>query len=150
MCADNLGNIVMACGPCIRKMNAATNVVTMAGSFSQSLYANGAGSLARFDAATGVCLSQGMVFIADSLNQRVRSMSFNPQPVIVSAADLQLSTYAGLTINGFVGRTYQIQISRDLKTWATKNTLLLTSSPYLWIDLNPVAGNNFYRAVMLP
>jgi hypothetical protein len=29
-------------------------------------------------------------------------------------------------------------------------TLLLTASPYLWIDQNPVAGNKFYRASLLP
>src|ERR1035437_4123112 len=35
-------------------------------------------------------------------------------------------------------------------TWNPVATLLLTSSPYLWIDQNPVSGNKFYRAVMLP
>jgi hypothetical protein len=37
-----------------------------------------------------------------------------------------------------------------MTTWNTVTTVLLTSSPYLWIDQNPVAGNKFYRAVMLP
>jgi hypothetical protein len=150
MCSDNLGNIYMACGTCIRKMTAQTNVVTMAGNFSQNSYANGAGSLARFYGADGVCLSQGMIFVADSGNQRIRQISFNPQPQVVSPANLQLKTYAGLTINGLVGRTYRIQSSPDMSAWTTRATILLTSSPYLWIDQNPVAGNNFYRALLLP
>jgi hypothetical protein len=28
--------------------------------------------------------------------------------------------------------------------------LLLNSSPYLWFDLNPVAGKKFYRALLMP
>ena len=150
MCGDNQGNIIMACGSSIRKMSATTNVVTMAGSFSQSSYANGAGALARFSGASGVCLSQGMVFIADANNERVRQISFNPQPQLVTPANLALHTYAGLTINGLVGRTYQVQSSPDLSTWTTRATLLLTSSPYLWIDQNPIAGNKFYQAILLP
>lgn len=150
MCGDNQGNIIMACGSSIRKMSATTNVVTMAGSFSQSSYANGAGALARFNGAYGVCLSQGMVFIADYNNQRVRQISFNPQPQLVTGANLALNTYAGVTITGLVGRTYQIQSSPDMATWTTRATLLLNASPYLWIDQNPISGNKFYRAVLLP
>jgi hypothetical protein len=58
-------------------MSAATNVVTMAGSFSQSGYTNGAGSVARFSGASGVCVSQGMVFVGDTSNQRIRNIAFN-------------------------------------------------------------------------
>jgi hypothetical protein len=150
MCGDNLGNIYFSCGSCIRKMTAQTNVVTLAGSFSQSSYANGAGSLARFNGASGVCLSQGMVFVADYGNQRVRQISFNPQPQLVTGANLALNTYAGVTINGLVGRSYRIESSPNMASWTTRATVLLTSSPYLWIDPNPVSGNKFYRAVLLP
>jgi hypothetical protein len=150
MCVDNQGSVIMACGSCIRKMTAQTNVVTMAGSFSQSSYANGAGSLARFNHASGVFLSQGMVFVADTYNERIRQISFNPQPQLVSAANLGIANFAGITITGLVGRTYQIQTSPDMTTWTTKATLLLTASSYLWFDLNPVSGNNFYRAFLLP
>jgi len=150
MCADNSGNIYLACGTSIRKMDAATNVVTMAGSFTQNSYTNGAANLARFSTASGVCLSQGSIFVADSGNQRIRQITFNPQPQVVSGANLSIGTFAGLTITGVVGRTYQIQASPDLSAWNTVATALLTSSPYLWIDQNPVSGNKFYRAVLLP
>jgi hypothetical protein len=133
-------------------MDAQTNVVTMAGIFSQYPpgYANGPGDLARFNNASGGCFSQGMVFVADSGNNRIRNITFNPLPQVVPQASLQLNIYPGLQITGTVGRTYQIQSSPDLNTWTTTATLLLTSSPYLWIDQNPVCGNKYYRAVMLP
>jgi hypothetical protein len=131
-------------------MDAQTNVVTMAGSFTQFSYTNGVGNLARFNGASGVCLSAGSIFVADSGNERIRQISFNPQPQVVSAANLQLNTYPGLQIIGTVGRTYQIQTSPDLNSWSTKATILLNSSPYIWIDQNPVSGNKFYRALLLP
>jgi hypothetical protein len=150
MFSDNAGNVYFACGSCIRMMNAQTNVVTMAGSFTQSGYANGAGNLAQFNGASGACLSQGMIFVADSYNQRIRNITFNPQAQVVSGANLGIGTYAGVKIAGVVGRTYQIQSSPNMNTWNTVATVLLTASPYLWIDQNPVSGNKFYRAVLLP
>jgi sugar lactone lactonase YvrE len=150
MCSDNSGNIYLACSTSIRKMDAATNVVTMAGNFTQNSYTNGAGNLARFNNASGLCLSQGSIFVADSGNQRIRQISFNPQPQVVSGANLSIGTFAGLTITGVVGRAYQVQSSPDMSAWTTRTTLLLNSSPYLWIDQNPISGNKFYRAVLLP
>jgi hypothetical protein len=157
MCVDDSGNLILASGGsfyysglCIRKISATTNVVTMAGSFTTYGYANGAGNLARFNGADGVCISGGIIYVADSFNQRIRQITFNPQPQVVSGANLGIGTYAGVTITGFVGRTYQIQSSPDLNTWTTRATVLLTSSPYLWIDQNPVSGNKFYRAVLFP
>jgi streptogramin lyase len=155
MCFDNSGNLYLACGNggegvCIRKIDAATNVVTLAGSFTQTGYTNGAGNLARFNGAGGVCISGGTIFVADSVNERIRSITNNPTAQVVSPANLELNTYPGLQIIGTVGRTYQIQTSPDLNSWSTKATILLNSSPYIWIDQNPVSGNKFYRAVLLP
>jgi hypothetical protein len=150
MCVDGSGNLILACGSCIRKVTAKTNVVTMAGSFTQYSYTNGAGNLARFNGAYGVCVSGGTIYVADSVNQRIRSITNNPAPQIVSGANLGIGTFAGVTITGTVGRTYQIQASPDINTWTTRATVLLTSSPYLWVDQNPVSGNKFYRAVLLP
>lgn len=136
-----------------RKMDAQTNVVTLAGIFNQygsPSYANGPGNLARFNNASGGCFSQGMIFIADTGNNRIRNITFNPQPQVLPPASLLLNTYPGLQINGVIGRTYQIQTSPDLNNWTTTATLLLNSSPYLWIDQNPVSGSKYYRAVMLP
>jgi hypothetical protein len=152
MFADNQGNLYLVSSTCIRRMNAQTNVVTLAGNFSQysGSYANGPGNLAQFNNASGGCFSQGMIFVADTGNNRIRSLAFDPQTQTVSPANLQLKTYPGLQITGAIGRTYQVQSSPDMKAWNPATTLLLTASPYLWIDQNPVAGNKFYRAVMLP
>jgi NHL repeat len=150
MLFDNFGNLYLACGTCVRRIDAATNVVTLAGSFTGAGYTNGPGNLARFSSADGVCISGGTIYVADSNNQRIRSITNNPTAQVVSPANLQLSTYSGLQITGIVGRTYQIQASPDLNTWSTVATVLLTSSPYLWIDQNPVAGNKFYRALLMP
>jgi hypothetical protein len=65
-------------------------------------------------------------------------------------ANLQLNTYPGLRIVGTVGRSYQVQSSPDMTNWTTRANLLLNSSPYLWIDQNPVSGSKFYRAFLLP
>jgi hypothetical protein len=150
MVSDNAGNLYFACNYCVRKMNAQTNVVTMAGNFNGFGYANGSGNLALFNGADGVCIAGGTIYVADPGNERIRNITFNPQPQVVSGANLNIGTYAGVTITGAVGRTYQIQSSPDLNTWTTVATVLLTSSPYLWIDQNPIAGNKFYQAVLLP
>ncbi|HEY5505703.1 MAG TPA: hypothetical protein VIK28_11145 [Sedimentisphaerales bacterium] len=150
ICVDGFGNLILACGSSIRKMSVTTNAVTLAGSFTQTGYTNGAGNLARFNAASGVCVSSGTIYVADTSNQRIRSITNNPTAQSVLPANLQLNTYPGLEIIGTVGRTYQIQNSPDLNSWSTKATILLNSSPYLWIDQNPVSGNKFYRALLLP
>jgi hypothetical protein len=150
MCTDNAGNVFLASETSIRRMSLTTNVFTVAGSFSQAGYANGPGNAARFNGAHGVCISQGMLFVADSANQRIRSIAFNPSPQVVSGANLVLNTYPGLTISGVIGRTYEIQTSPDARYWLGHATILLSSSPYLWFDQNPVAGNRFYRALLLP
>ncbi len=155
MCPDGSGNLILACGNCIRRISATTNVVTIAGTFSSQTgvgyaYTNGAGNLARFNGANGVCISGGTIYVADSNNQRIRSITNNSTAQPVLPANLLLNTYPGLQIVGTVGRTYQVETSPDMTNWTTRTTLLLTSSPYLWIDQNPVSGNKFYRAMLLP
>lgn len=152
MAVDNSGNIIFVNGNSISKLTVTTNVLIYAGttSYSPGTYTNGIGILARFNNPSGACLSQGSIFVADTGNYRIRQISFNPQSQIVSGANLGIGTFAGVTVTGIVGRTYQIQSSPDLNAWTTRTTILLTSSPYLWIDQNPVSGNKFYRAVLLP
>jgi hypothetical protein len=91
-----------------------------------------------------------MIFVADSGNNMIRTIAFNPQPQPVLGPELGVDTYAGVTINGFVGRTYRIERSADMANWNLRATVLLTASPYFWIDQSPVRGKQFYRAFLLP
>ena len=152
---DNSGNIVCVSGngiaaSYVSKITATRNVLLFAGALSGTGYANGVGSSARFDRVTSACFAQGAIFVTDRLNNRIRQISFNPQPQIVDGANLGIATYAGVTITGAVGRTYQIQSSSNLSNWTPRTSLLLTTSPYLWIDQNPVSGSKFYRALLIP
>lgn len=151
MCADGSGNILMTGNNWVRKMDAQTNVTTLAGSFSQNGYTNGvSGNLARFSTASSLCIYKGNIYVADSGNQRIRQITFNPSAQPVQSANLNLAAYPGLQIIGIVGRTYQIQSSPDASLWTPRQTILLNTSPYLWIDSSPVTSNQFYRAFLLP
>ena len=150
MCADGLGNLYVACASCIRKISATTNVTTLAGSFTQTGYTDGIGSDARFNGLAGVCFSQGSLFVTDKNNQRIRSLTFKPTEQLVSGPDLGLGTFAGLKISGIVGRTYRIESSTDMNTWNPETTILLNSSPFLWIDSTELSPEKFYRAFLLP
>jgi len=152
MFADNQGNLYLVGTSSIRKLDAQTNVLTLAGSFSQNGFANGAGPAARFTSPAGGCLFQGGLAIADTGNNRIRSITANQTPQLMAAANLQLKAYPGLQITGIIGRSYQIQsaVNPATNAWTPVATVLLSSSPYLWIDQNPVSGNKFYRALLLP
>lgn len=150
ICTDSFGSIILACGTAVRRVSASTNVITIAGNFTQGGYANGAGNLARFLAASGVCISGGTIYVADSGNHRIRSITNNPTEQPVQPANLRLDTYPGLRITGTVGRAYRVESSPDMTNWTSRATLLLNTSPHLWIDQNSLSGNRFYRALLLP
>jgi hypothetical protein len=155
MAADNSGNILFINQSVnlIEKLAVTTNVLIYAGTNYYGVgttYSNGVGNVARFYNPSSACFSQGSIFVTDAGNYRIRQISFNPQPQIVAPANLGIGTYAGVTITGLIGRTYQVQSSPDLSTWTPAATLILASSPYLWIDPSGVAGNKFYRALLLP
>lgn len=147
---DMTGNLYLVGSTFIGKIDIRTNVDTLAGNFNGNGYADGPGYLAQFSNPQGGCYSQGTIFIADANNNRIRSLTLNSSAQTVAPASLQLNTYSGLQITGTAGRTYQIQSSPNLKTWTTATTLVLPASPYLWIDQNPMGGNKYYRAVLLP
>jgi hypothetical protein len=156
MCVDQSGNLIFTrgdySGSDIRKMTATTNVLTIAGTatYPYNGYTNGPGNLARFSGASGVCVSQGMIFVTDSNNQRIRNIVFNSAPQQVLPADLSLILYPGLRISGTVGRTYRIESSPDMNSWNPETTIMLTRTPYLWFDEGAVGQKKFYRALLLP
>jgi hypothetical protein len=66
---------------------------------------------------------------------------------------LGLRMYAGLTIAGSVGRTYQIEFLETLssKNWQPLEKIVLTTNPQVYIDPQSVDfPTRFYRARLLP
>jgi sugar lactone lactonase YvrE len=159
MAADNSGNLLVttagedgfSVGTALRKIDPQTNVTTLAGDFSEWGFVNGQGSLARFTGVQGLCSVGGTVYACDLFNNCVRSIGTNAL-VSGSAAVLQLvqNRPAELRVTGSLGRTYEIQVSADLSYWASQATLLISNNPSFWIDPQPVSGDKFYRAVLLP
>ena len=67
--------------------------------------------------------------------------------------ELDIQTYAGVTIIGDIGKVYSIEYVTDLtdpaeSDWRCLEYLQLPASPYLWADKSaPATGKRFYRAV---
>jgi hypothetical protein len=58
--------------------------------------------------------------------------------------------YAGLTIYGQIGTTYEIDCCNNLSisNWTALTTMVLSNSPCLYIDTNSTDfSHRFYRAV---
>lgn len=149
MCFDGNGNLILACGNSIRKVDPTGYVTTIAGSFYQSGYTN-SGTFSLFNGAEGVCVCSNSIFVSDTQNQRIRQISYNATQQVVPPSQLSISNYPGVAINGTIGRTYQIQSSPDMNTWTAVATVLINSTPYLWIDQSGQGAKKFYRAIMLP
>jgi hypothetical protein len=72
----------------------------------------------------------------------------------MNPAGVSLALYAGVTIQGVVGRTYGIQYSADLKQandWAGLTNLTLTQPFQLWYETQPAnQPRRFYRVIPGP
>jgi uncharacterized repeat protein (TIGR03803 family) len=66
-----------------------------------------------------------------------------------ASAFLNIAQYAGVSVSGSVGCTYEIDYTTNLNNpaWIPLITNTLLSNPFLFIDTNVVSGNRFYRAV---
>ena len=72
--------------------------------------------------------------------------AFTPPPLTVNM-------YAGLTIYGQIGNTYEIDYCNDLSTsnWTALTTMVLSNSPCLYIDTNSTYfSQRYYRRVIQP
>jgi len=78
-----------------------------------------------------------------------------PRAAAQTPAQVEIQTYAGLTITGEVGTVYSVEYVTDLtepaeNDWRCLEYLQLPASPYLWADKSaPVTGKRFYRAVAM-
>ena len=97
MATDAAGNIFFADqnNHCIRKINAAGIITTVAGSGSAGFFGDGlAATIAQLNSPTGICLdASGNLFIADALNHRVRKV--NTSGIISTIAGNGLIGYSG-------------------------------------------------------
>lgn len=74
--------------------------------------------------------------------------------LIEASSLLSIKMYAGIKIEGTIGRTYRIDcvdIQASTNSWTTITNLVLPSSPYVFMDIHsPSSNSRFYRAVLLP
>lgn len=116
--------------------------------------------------------SAGHLFVANAGNTSVMKFTaahvgstfssiFNQSPDFIAigceSAGLNIALYPGLTITGSIGCQYRIEYTTflnpnpSLTVWTTLTTLMLPSSPFLYVDTTaPATGTRFYRAVPLP
>ena len=78
-----------------------------------------------------------------------------PWAAAQAQSELDIQTYAGLTITGEIGKVYSIDYVTNLtdpleSDWRCLEYLQLPASPYLWADQSaPATGKRFYRAVAM-
>ncbi len=163
MCADAQGNLLVTSagqefsyGSAVRKIDTNANVTTLAGSFIRLGFASGPGTNALFLGVEGVCAIGGAVYVCDVYNACVRSITTNViVPTGVPATlKLSLGGQPQLQLTGTVGCAYQILASPTATGWAwpdalPQTTVLLTNSASLWVDPAAVAGDRFYRALLV-
>jgi hypothetical protein len=149
MCFDSSGNLLLACDSSIRKLAPDGVATTIAGSFSQTGFADGPPASARFNGVSGLTVSGATVYATDSLNHRIRAIAILPPPAPQPPL-LAIENLHSLRLTGVVGRTYRIESSRDNGEWVAEGTLVLDRSPYLWVDEHPKPWKKSYRALLLP
>lgn len=70
-----------------------------------------------------------------------------------SQGELDIAMYAGITLRGTVGFTYEIQFTPALgpTNWTALTNIVLPSSPYLFIDLGSAQEpHRYYRSRLIP
>ncbi len=64
---------------------------------------------------------------------------------------LDVATYAGVTIQGAIGRTYSLYFTSAVastSSWQKLDAIVLTKAVQVWIDLDsPKAGQRFYKVI---
>lgn len=149
--ADTAGNLFTSEYSYVRRVSPEANVTTVAGGPEYDRV-DGEGMNARFAGATGIALgASGALWVADSPNNRIRRVLFQPAPV----EDLTIAAYAGVSLVGPIGQNYRVESRNALAARAPWQVAVerftLTNSPTLWIDQDsPGRHKRFYRAIRLP
>ena len=92
------------------------------------------------------------VIVSDPVGNSVTS---NPANLVVNPAGVSIAMYAGVAIDGVVGKTYGIQAAADLAdpiSWTGVANVTLTEPSQIWYDSQSTAQQpkRFYRVVAGP
>jgi sugar lactone lactonase YvrE len=135
----------------IRRISPLGVVSTLAGT-GRAGFADGDGLAAMFNTPSGLALaSDGSLIVTDSLNQRLRKITFAHFPTL----SLQLVPALGdtptiqLQAKGDPQATISVQTSSDLRTWVAAKQTKLDLDGTATIFGNATAHQQFYRAVLL-
>ena len=146
---DSTGNIYAAGVDSIGRISPEAKITTLAGGWGQG-FVDGDGQNARFNGANFLAVDPaGRLWVADSVNQRIRRVSYSPVPV----TGLGLALYPGLSVTGALGSSFRIEFSDTLTnspSWTPAITITLSNSPTLWFDTSGARPKRFYRAVLVP
>lgn len=85
-----------------------------------------------------------------SVSNPFGSVSSNPAQLVVNDACVDLKMYAGLTIDGQVGKTYVLKyttdISKPLTDWAPLSTNVMSAGGWFYLDMDsPYSPRRFYN-----
>ena len=76
-----------------------------------------------------------------------------PATLTVNTEGLAIDLYAGVTIVGDVGKTYQVRYATDLNqpNWIVLTNITLSNPLQLWLDLEPATrARRFYSVIPSP
>ena len=134
-----------------------TNILTVgvwgSGNLAYQWYFNGT---AIPDATSSNLILSGIQFTNAGLYSVVVSSAYGsvtntPEQVVVNPANVSLGLFAGVTIQGTAGYSYQIQSSSDLSNpnvWVTLTNIILTAPIEIWDDNSAdvhAGPRKFYR-----
>ena len=125
------------------------NVQTIAGDAYRPGYYNSIGSEALFREPKDLVCIGNNIFVFD--RTRIRKITIGESSVKKPFDNINIKLSAGITINGTVGKKYNIESSSNGgKQWNGLTELELSKTPFTWYDENSVGTNNLYRVFETP
>lgn len=133
----------------IRRVSLVGQVTTVAGNGTAG-WVDGFGENARFTAPGGITWLNGELWVTDSGNHLVRRIQFMPAETVEEPVRIGIALHPAVTIEGEIGKTYRIfySVQMDPPHWNLAATVVLTASPFKWIDPQAAEGRRrFYMVV---
>ncbi len=91
-------------------------------------FEDGVGSSVKFASPSAVALKNGVIYVADQDNHRIRQGQLRPGAIPTSAANWQFATVAGSGVAGFVdGDGSSVRLNSPAGLFFTDNNLLLVA-----------------------